>query len=141
MTEDEDDSPFYPGSKRVKLSQGGEKVRLPEDTEQSWERLGVTYLVQGVPTKLFPISALAEALGRKSITMRKWERDGALPDPTMRTNSGSPRGRRRMYTRDQVLGLQRIAKELGLMDNKRKYVTRTEFGARARELFKELAEK
>lgn len=139
-TDTDDDDVFYPGSRRIRRSQGGEAPELPEPDVQEWQRFGKTYLTDsGSPQVFYPISALGMALGRKAITMRHWEQDGVIPKP-LRSVSSSSNGRRRMYTYDQIVGLQQIAKEEGLMSGQRVYVTKTAFGARAEKLFRELEE-
>jgi hypothetical protein len=45
--------------------------------------------------------------------------------------------RRRLYTRHQVEGLIRIAEEEGILRDKQKAISKTQFPARARKLFNE----
>lgn len=130
---------FYPGSKRVRRSQGGDAPVLETLPSEDWEALGrERQTMDGHYVTFYPISALAMALGRGSITMREWESKGVLPIPP-RSVSFSTKGRRRMYTKDQILGLQQIARDEGLLNGKRVYVTQTAFGVRAARLFEELA--
>lgn len=86
------------------------------------------------------IGELAEALGRKSVTLRKWEADGHLPPTSYRTPSEDARGCQRLYSTSQVKGLVRIAAEEGLLDGRYARLGDTDFAARAAELFRQLAE-
>ena len=68
------------------------------------------YTVGGVLTKMYPIGSLAQALGKKPVTIRSWEDKGWLPPATFRTPP--PAGRqipgntpvgRRLYRQEQLL--------------------------------------
>ena len=56
-----------------------------------------TVEVNGETLELYPISTLAEALGRTSATVRKWEVAGIIPDCLFRGPMG-----RRLYTEEQI---------------------------------------
>lgn len=56
-----------------------------------------TVTVNGETLELYPISTLAEALGRTSATVRKWEVAGIIPDCLFRGPMG-----RRLYTEEQI---------------------------------------
>lgn len=53
--------------------------------------------IAGKDVALYPISTLAEALGRSSATIRKWEVAGIIPDCLFRGPMG-----RRLYTEEQI---------------------------------------
>lgn len=56
-----------------------------------------TIKINGEELDLYPISTLAEALGRSSATVRKWEVAGIIPDCLFRGPMG-----RRLYTEEQI---------------------------------------
>ncbi|MEV4454387.1 hypothetical protein [Microbispora sp. NPDC049633] len=106
------------------------------------------YMVAGKPTKFYGIGALARALNRQSDTIRKWETNGWIPKPTAVFNGKDPRdaisakhGRRRLYTREQILGLVKIAFEEGILEPHARPITETDFTARAKRLFADLVAK
>jgi len=88
---------------------------VPEVVE--WTLNPVTYLVKGVPTEFFTIGHLSRALGRANVTIRGWEKTGKLPKspyrapvPKRSTVNGPPKGKR-LWTRQQIEGILRIAEE------------------------------
>lgn len=128
---------FYPGSKERR------KVTPPPPDVEHEDRLGkgTMKLLNGVEVEFFTIGQLATALGRRPVTLRKWEADGILPTsgyvkPAKRKD---PRGRRRLWTRAQCEGILRIAYQEGIMEAGKK-VSVQSFGAKVRALFEELAQ-
>ncbi|MBO8161060.1 MAG: MerR family transcriptional regulator [Thermosipho sp. (in: Bacteria)] len=63
-------------------------------------------IINGEEVELYYINELAHALGRTSATIRKWEISGVLPDATFKDKVG-----RRMYTKEQIDTIVRIAEE------------------------------
>ena len=128
---------YYPGSSRQRHVN-----RVPSSTlveQDAWDRSPRRFKVGGVEQEFFTVGALAEALGRKSATIRKWEREGIIPRATFRQPSDDPRGVRRLYSRAQVEGIVRLANEEGLMNpNVQVTLSKTNFTERVTELFKEL---
>ncbi len=61
------------------------------------------------------IGALARALNRSTVTVRRWERIGLLPPARQRSVSHSVRGERRLYTRHEVQALRRAARCTGVL--------------------------
>lgn len=57
---------------------------------------------------LYPISALAEALGRGITTIRMWERNGTIPPAAFR------RGGKRLYTEQEISVAKRLADKTGV---------------------------
>jgi len=94
--------------------------------------------LDGVMTECFTIGQLAAALNRKSVTIRKWEADGVLPEAMYRTWAKTPNGRYRLYTRAQVEGLVLIAYEEGILVSTWKPIKNTSFTARAFTLWEKL---
>lgn len=135
---------FYPGSKMsVKTYEQPEEV-----TESNEETVTLSNpriaLLNGVETKFYTIGELARLLNRQSVTIRKWEAEGIIPKATFIAPSGDKRGKRRLYTEDQILGLIQIAKEEGVFEPSArgawKSITETQFRTKAIELFRRLNE-
>lgn len=91
---------------------------------QVWDEKPTFYLFGGVEREFFTISQLAMALGRSVVTIRSWEHKGLLPKTPYR--SPRPKGEMlpgvvpkgmRLWTRDQILGILRIASEEGVIVN------------------------
>lgn len=62
--------------------------------------------INGEELALYPISTLAEALGRGSACVRKWEVSGILPDCLFRGPMG-----RRLYTEEQITAIVECAEK------------------------------
>jgi len=106
---EEADTPDYPGSRPPKNR--GASLDTGEQDELSFLPCK-ELLVNGVPTKLYTVGALAVLLGKKPVTIRSWELKGWLPPPRLRTLP--PKGPQipgkeskgvRLYTHDQMLFL------------------------------------
>lgn len=129
---------FYPGSKREIPDRRPEPKKPTEPG--AWDDNPVIH--NGV--EYFTIGMLAMALGRAADTVRKWERQGVLPPARFRTASNNvKRGARRLYTRAQVEGIVRIAREEGLMAEAKHGGPRRDripgsFTGRVNALFKEI---
>lgn len=132
----------YPGSKQTRRSIAADaEDEKDEEPDPVWDDRPRTYAIQGKKTDLFPISALAQALRRKAVTMRKWETKGYLPEARYRS-PGEGKKQDRLYTRAQIEGLVAIAKAEGLMDPKKKLrIDQTRFPDRAHRLFEALEQR
>lgn len=134
----------FPGSKRRRRPGPGTAAPTAPQVAPSsvnrhvrWDDKPVVYALSGVDTELFHIGDLAKALYRTAHTMRKWEERGYLPKTFVRTPGINVNGQHRLYTREAVEGLVRIATEEGILDKNRQ-VGGTDFPRKARELFTEL---
>lgn len=136
--DESNESVFYPGSTERKRSAGGDGPTIPDSEPQPWEEMYELRLYGGKQMRFYPISALAAALNRSVATVRHWDENGILPPASLRTDALGPQGRRRVYTHEQIAGLQRIAEQEGLFKSNRVYVRRTKFTSLAFELFKAL---
>jgi len=134
----EEDSDTYPGSTRLKRSAGGTGPVIPESEPQPWEEMGHQYKSGRAVVVLYSIGALASALNRGVSTIRHWDQQNIIPPANIRTDSHSYHARRRIYTHEQISGLQRIAAEEGLLFKRRMWVHRTQFTTRAYKLFADL---
>jgi len=134
---------YYPGSSRPIMrhvnrpTEENRKQSYAVDPE--WDSSPRKYMVGGVEKEFFAIGHLAQALGRRPGTIRLWEREGVIPKATYQVNSESPNGRRRLYSREQVEGLVKLAQEEGILVSRQRPIGETDFTARSIELFKFLA--
>lgn len=130
---------YYPGSRTKRKTSAMESV-TPAVVILSDLGDPHLYTVAGETQEFYFIGQLAKALNRSSVTLRRWESDGTIPASIYNAPSytDDPRGRRRIYSRAQVEGIVRIAAEEGLLDPARR-VNSTNFSARVRALFKDLA--
>jgi hypothetical protein len=128
---------LYPGGRDQPrdYTQGEQDV-----TDLSKMDLGASQQIEldGVVTECFTIGQLAAALNRKSVTLRKWEAEGVLPEATYRTQARTVNGRYRLYSRSQVEGLILLAYEEGILIQTWKPIKNTSFTKRAFKLFAEL---
>lgn len=98
----------YPG-KRAPKNRKQAKLKVVGPQEPQWDDHPRVFLNGGVETEFFQIGALAMALKRKPVSMRKWESEGIIPKANFRTPT--PRGTnvpgkavkgRRLYSRQQI---------------------------------------
>jgi hypothetical protein len=82
--------------------------------EDNGSMRGKHYLLNGRPVEAFTIGELADLLERSPHTIRRWEREGVLPKCLYRLQSRDARGRRRMYTEDQLWRITNAAAKAGL---------------------------
>jgi len=94
----------------------------PEAETPVWDAKPVYYFVAGVNQEFFLISAVARALDYSVQSIRAWETAGLLPNTPFR----SPRAKgmmaggrsnkgRRLWTREQVEGILRLARKHGVI--------------------------
>jgi hypothetical protein len=93
-----------------------------EKTLEDWDAHPTMKVVGGKSIEFFTVGQLAMALGREAGTVRSWEQKGWLPLPVFRTKApdwaGMPNRSlkgRRLWTRAQVAGIVRIAREEGML--------------------------
>lgn len=135
-----EETQFYPGSRHPIIRHPNRHVEAQKDPDR-WDAKPKVLKVGGVDMEFFTVGQLGMALGgRKPVTIRKWERTGVIPKPTFRKPSDDPRGQRRLYTRAQVEGMQKIAEEEGILFAHAKPISQTDFTKRVIDLFKRLAD-
>jgi hypothetical protein len=131
---------YYPGSKQLRRQYQDLPARAGE-AEQP-EVLGTprTFTVGERDVEVYSVGDLARNLGRKAVSIRRWEQEGIIPlAPFYKRGIGNdPRGQRRYYSRAHVEGIVRIAREEGILDDLRKIIATTKFTDRVHQLFKEL---
>jgi hypothetical protein len=99
--------PDFPGKTKPKNRPEGIPKKAMDDPFVGVSKK--TAVVNGKTIDLYTIGALASIVGRKSQTVRKWERKGWIPSPTYRTSKASgaellntDRKGYRLYSREQV---------------------------------------
>jgi hypothetical protein len=97
-----------------------------------------TFTAGGKQVEVFSVGDLARNLGRKAVSIRRWEHEGIIPLAPFFTRGADPRGQRRYYSRAHVEGMVRIAREEGLLDGSWPVIASTAFSPRVHALFKEL---
>lgn len=98
-------------------------------------------LVQGIEVEFFSVGQLAAVLNRRPGTIRMWESEGIIPVSgwTKPGKDRDPRGTRRLWTRAQVEGIWRIAKEEGVLEpGPEVHISETQFTDRVYALFRQL---
>lgn len=133
---------YYPGSTRPIVRHQNRPLHTKAaPSAADWDAKPRKYVVGGTETEFFTVGQLATALGRQPVTIRKWEREGVIPKATFQApgKDGDPRGRRRLYSREQVEGMVRIAHEEGVLVSHQKPIKDTQFTPRVIALFERLA--
>lgn len=114
------DLPYWPGSTPPKSKSPAARKMAVEELQGA---RSTVYHVNGESVEMFTIGELARALGRKPVTIRKWELQGWIPRANFRTPApqGSqipdrPSKGRRLYTRQQVEFLVKAVSMFNLED-------------------------
>jgi hypothetical protein len=125
---------YFPGSRQPITPISG-----PKDVLEG--RTGKVFTIGGRAVELFTISDVAELLNRRPVTIRKWEEKGFIPKATYAKPGANkdPRGRRRLYSREQVIALVTLADAEGILHNPHAQISQTNFAARVLSEFKRLA--
>ncbi|MGD6750314.1 hypothetical protein [Streptomyces sp. BH105] len=142
---------FYPGSSRrisrrpAQLREEGtayEQQHTALDLTR-WDAKPQVKQFNGGYQEFFGVGDLAKALRRDAVTMRKWEASGVIPKATYVINGKTANGNRRLYTREQIEAIVRIAEEEGLLDGDPRgiRITETRFTARVKTAFEDLKSK
>jgi hypothetical protein len=113
----------YPG-RRKPVNRGA--AAKPTSDRPVWDDKPARYMVKGEVREFYTISHLAAALGYSVQSIRAWEDKGLLPRSPFR----SPRTRapvaggrsdkgKRLWTREQVEGIVRLARRHNVIFNKK----------------------
>jgi hypothetical protein len=108
---------FYPGSKRKRRVTEAPK----EKVEVAWDaKPHIKTLPNGKDIEMFTVGALAEALGRPFITLRKWNEKGYLPTPpyrlpTIKNVNGEDHKGRRLYSRAMIEATVALFAQFGVL--------------------------
>jgi hypothetical protein len=118
------DLPDWPGNtppKNRKTTKYSSKIALDRYNGAK----PVIYKINGVDRPMFSVGKLAQALGRKAVTIRVWEHKGWIPRATYRTPP--PRGQqlpgaqikgRRLYSQEQVDFLIEALEKYNIQDTR-----------------------
>lgn len=92
---------------------------------------------RGQPVDGYYIGALAAALDKSTFTIRRWEREGIIPPTPLifPVRGGAPR---RIYLRDQIEGIVRIAEQEGILQRKPPDIDATNFTDRVHRLYSQV---
>lgn len=106
----------YPGRKPP-VNRG--QKQASSDSEL-WDAKPIKYRIGKEEREFFFISALCKALGYSHQSIRAWEAAGLLPrtpfrSPRPRTPTGVSAKGRRLWTREQIEAIVRIAKKHGVI--------------------------
>lgn len=116
--------PDYPGKKKPK----NRPLKKEAQTKSDDPFRGVAKKVatiNGKQMELYTVGAVAQILGRRAQTVRKWEHKGWIPAPTYRTSKASgaelvntDRKGYRLYSREQVQVLLTALEQNNLMGDR-----------------------
>lgn len=130
----------YPG-RRKPVNRAAPKD--PVETAPDWSAKPLRYMVGGVEQEFYTIGHLANALGYSVQSIRAWENTQLLPKSRYRTPNPRKANQpahitkgRRLWTREQIEGILRIAAEEGVILNRKPPTPR--FAYRVQALFNQL---
>lgn len=116
------DKVFGPVVPAIEQVSNWRKHKTPSLEPVRWDHSPVIKKTKGVEREFFLIGALAEALGRKAVTIRSWEDHKGFPVPNAKTkppapsNNGRLTAGRRLYTRAEIEAAVAAAKATGVYD-------------------------
>lgn len=116
----------------------------PASSRHIEDLLGAEYFTKPEPVfkprdmRMYSIGDLAKMLGRKPGTIRVWISTGVIPEADHWSAGDTVRARKRRFTSEQVVGLQALASQEGILERPHKDISKTNFVARAHELWEEL---
>lgn len=125
---------FFPGSRVPLTGVPGipSEYAIPDEFGKDFE-------IAGKSMRLYSIGELAVILKRRPVTIRKWERLATIPKATFVKPGVDARGRRRLYSREQVEAMLRIAMEEKILDVQTMQISKTQFTPKVFAAFRELA--
>ena len=129
---------YYPGSKTPKKQYPGTPAQLPASPPEIGDPFRLVryrgWVIEG-----YTLGQLARMLGRKPVTIRRWESEGVIPAAPFELPGagGDDRGKRRLYSREHMEGILEIATEEGVLSTTCK-ISETDFTTRIVALFEEL---
>ncbi|MCA1783612.1 MAG: hypothetical protein ABR616_15720 [Dermatophilaceae bacterium] len=132
----------YPGSKQALKPVGRDDLEDDDPVgEVEWGGSPRVYTLGGVKTEFYTIGALAKALRREVVTLRKWEQKGYMPEAPYRA-PGKGTKQDRLYTRAHIEGMVKILRDEKLLNPRKKMrIDQTNFADKAFRLFDRLANK
>lgn len=98
-----------PGSKQKRREDNPEAIKRRQRAlgeSNGWDETPIIKTLKGEQVEVFTIGALADALEKKIVTIRLWEKKGYIPAAPYRLRSKSLNGQKvngnRVYTRELV---------------------------------------
>lgn len=127
---------MYPGTKRQIIApRGAVDLASGAPDPDRWDAHPREYAVRGRTTQFYTIGALAKALNRKTVTVRRWEINGLIPVSPWRSPSQYERGKQRLYSRELIEAIVQIAREEGVLNPYGRNIGQTRFKDRVYETF------
>lgn len=118
------DAVIFPGgapSRRARAERGAPPAETAAAPEPQWDDHPQRKFLRGEEVEVFPVGALAEAIGVSPKAIYKWERQRILPPARYRTQApaegpipGKAAAGRRLYTRAQIEAVIEAANEAGV---------------------------
>lgn len=103
------DLPNYPGKKAPKNRPNAVKVADSTVHDRYNNAKGKEYIINGERLMMYTIGEVCKALGKNTVTLRMWEKEGWIPKPSYRTPPpksqqlpGKASRGRRLYTQQQL---------------------------------------
>lgn len=114
---------YVPGSKKKRRDLTPAAKARKEKIQEGWDANPIKKNLNGKEVEFFTINALAEALGKEVVTIRRWEAKGYIPKAPYRLRSkilnGKKVGGSRVYTRDLIECAVQEFKNRGLLGTAR----------------------
>lgn len=142
---------LVPGTTRARSDKALKRVRNevpdpqfedPFDDVDAWDTSPTVRVIDGQERELFTIGALAKAWDNRTVySVRKLERAGVFPRPVYRKPRPAQKQKGdRLYTREQIEAVVRIAKECEVFSTKTRIrIDKTEFTQRLLAVWRDLA--
>lgn len=116
---DEEETAFYPGSRHKRTI-----VPAMEFIPDDWHDNYTEKTFGGVAVRMYPIGAMADALGVSVPTIRSWTKLGYIPQAPYRLPSnmivgGQQAAGRRLYTAELIESVVEIFQKHGLLGQQR----------------------
>lgn len=105
---------YYPGSKKPLPIQRGKKKTTQKS--EPWDAHPVKKLVKKQTVEFFTIGAVCAAFGRPAVTIRLWIRKGYIPKAPYKMQDKNGVIGRRLYRREHIEALIRVAQYHGILD-------------------------
>lgn len=131
---------YFPGSRTPLPTETSVKDKPAKKRELvDWDARPTKKLVNGEYVDFFSIGAVCAALGRPAVTIRLWIRQGHMPQAAFRMPDRNGIKGRRLYTREQVEAIIKVAEAHGIRDAERvDWNKHTTFAADVREAWSHL---
>jgi hypothetical protein len=114
---------YVPGSKKKRREMSPAAEARKVKAQEGWDSNPIKKVLNGKDVEFFTINALAEALGKEVVTIRRWEAKGYIPKAPYRLRSKTLNGKKvggsRVYTRDLIESAIQEFESRGLLGSAR----------------------